>query len=69
MANPNPKLENRIPKLYDGPVARKIIGARLPILMDAKVRELAGLNLSSWVRDAIAEKLERELAAKEGSQP
>ena len=37
------------------------MGVRLPIDMDATVRELAGDDLADWIRCAIAEKLEREL--------
>lgn len=36
------------------------MGVRLPIDMDATVRELAGDDLAAWIRCAIAEKLERE---------
>ena len=42
------------------PVAKKMIGLRLPASMDAVVREVAGDDLTSWIREAIAEKLERE---------
>jgi hypothetical protein len=42
------------------PLARKVMGVRLPIDMDATVRELAGDDLAAWIRCAIAEKLERE---------
>lgn len=38
----------------------KAIGVRLPIDMDAVVREVAGDDLSNWIRVAIAEKLERD---------
>lgn len=34
--------------------------ARLPVSIDTTVRELAGDELSNWIREAIAEKLERE---------
>ncbi len=34
--------------------------ARLPVSVDTTVRELAGDDLSSWIREAISEKLERE---------
>lgn len=42
------------------PLAKKAVMARLPVSIDAAVRELAGDELSDWVREAIAEKLERE---------
>lgn len=42
------------------PMAKKVIGVRLPVSMDASVRELAGDDLSQWIREAIAEKLARE---------
>ncbi len=42
------------------PLAKKAVMARLPISMDAAVREIAGDDLSDWIRQAIAEKLERE---------
>ncbi len=42
------------------PMAKKVIGVRLPASMDASVRELAGDDLSQWIREAIAEKLARE---------
>lgn len=45
---------------YPEPLAKKIIGVRLPVSMDATVRELAGDDLSEWIREAIAEKLARE---------
>lgn len=42
------------------PLAKKPVMARLPVSIDTTVRELAGDNLSDWLRSAIAEKLERE---------
>ena len=42
------------------PLAKKAVMARLPVSMDAMVRELAGDDLSEWIREAIAEKIERE---------
>ncbi len=42
------------------PLAKKAVMARLPVSMDEKVRQLAGDNLSGWIREAIAEKIARE---------
>lgn len=42
------------------PLAKKPIMARLPVSVDIALRELAGDELSDWIREAIAEKLERE---------
>lgn len=42
------------------PVAKKPLTVKLPVSMDAIVREVAGDNLSDWLREAIAEKLARE---------
>lgn len=46
------------------PLAKKVVSTRLPESIDIKVRELAGKDLSEWLRVAIAEKLERELIGK-----
>ncbi len=43
------------------PLAKKPVMARLPVSIDTTVRELAGDELSNWIREAIAEKLERDL--------
>ena len=43
------------------PLERKVIAVRLPVSVGPVVRKLAGNDLSAWVREAIAEKLEREL--------
>ena len=43
------------------PLAKKPVMARLPISVDTALRELAGDDLSNWIREAIAEKLDREL--------
>ena len=45
------------------PLAKKAVMARLPVSMDAAVREIAGHDLSDWIRQAIAEKLERDMQA------
>lgn len=42
------------------PLAKKPVMARLPVSIDKALRELAGDELSDWIREAIAEKLERE---------
>lgn len=46
------------------PLAKRIISVRLPVSIDSRVRELAGNELSEWIRQAIAEKLAREDNAK-----
>lgn len=60
MSNPNPSTATRFKQAGSVPLAKKVIGVRLPIDLDAAVRELAGEELSDWVREAIAEKLARE---------
>lgn len=42
------------------PMAKRIIGVRLPVSVDLEVREVAGEALAEWVRQAIAEKLARD---------
>ena len=42
------------------PLAKKVIGVRLPVDVDEAVRKLAGNELSNWVRQAVIEKYERE---------
>lgn len=49
------------------PLARKVIAVRLPVDIDPVVRRLAGEDLSSWVRDAIVEKVARESCQQEAS--
>lgn len=60
MSNPNPNQETRFKKSGKPTLAKKIIGVRLPPEMDTIVRSVAGDDLSRWIREAIAEKLERE---------
>ena len=43
------------------PLSKKILAVRLPESLDAQARQVAGDNLSGWLREDIAEKLEREL--------
>ncbi len=45
------------------PISKKQIGVRLPVSMEEKLRQIAGKDMSAWVREAIAEKLEREQQA------
>lgn len=42
------------------PLSENAMAVRLPVSMDSQVRQLAGDHLSEWLRQAIAEKLERE---------
>ncbi len=46
------------------PVAKKPLTVKLPVSMDARLREVAKDGLADWVRAAIAEKLEREMMSK-----
>ena len=43
------------------PLSRNVLAVRLPESLDAKVREIARDDISGWLRQAIAEKLEREM--------
>ena len=45
---------------YSEPLNKNIIGLRLPASMEEEVRQLAGKDLSGWIRDAIAQKLAQE---------
>lgn len=42
------------------PLGKKIVGVRLPESVEAQLRALSGGDLSGFIRQAIAEKLERE---------
>ena len=44
----------------DEPLSRQQIGTKLPLSLEKEVRQVAGDNLSAWIREAIIEKLERE---------
>ena len=46
------------------PVDSKPIALRLPRSLEAELREHAGDALAPWIREAIAEKLEREKRQK-----
>lgn len=46
------------------PVVSKPIGVRLPLSLEAELRAVAGDAVASWIREAIAEKLERERRRK-----
>lgn len=54
--NPNPTY--KLKRVYDEPVADKPVTVKLPIGLDAYVRSLP--NKSEWLREAIAEKYQRE---------
>lgn len=60
MSNPNPNQKTRFKQIGKEPLDKKSIGLRLPVGVEATVRELSGGQLSEWIREAIAEKLERE---------
>ncbi len=60
MSNPNPNRATRFAQVGKEPLAKKAVTARLPVSIDKTVRELAGDDLSNWIREAIREKLERE---------
>lgn len=42
------------------PLAKNVLAVRLPESMDAQVRELAGDDISGWLREAIAARLAQE---------
>lgn len=44
-------------------LARKVVGAKIPVELESLLREKHGKDLSAWIRSAIAEKLEREQSA------
>lgn len=50
------------------PLSKNALAVRLPESMDAAVRELAGDDLSGWLREAIAARLEQEKAAAQSNQ-
>lgn len=60
MSNPNPNEATRFQKSGKPTLSKRIIGVRLSPEMDQVVRSVAGDKLNIWVREAIAEKLERE---------
>lgn len=53
------------PQYGDKAMSRKPIGVLLPMELDTFVRSLP--NKSEWVREAIAEKYEREVKSKSDS--
>lgn len=56
MPNPSPKF--KLKQLYDKPVAEYPVAVKLPVDLDAFVRSLP--NRAEWLREAVAEKYERE---------
>lgn len=44
-------------------LSRKVVGTKVPVELESLLREKHGKNLSTWIRSAIAEKLEREQSA------
>lgn len=42
------------------PLAKRAVAVRLPESLDAELREYVGKDLSSWLREAIVQKLEQE---------
>lgn len=49
------------------PLAKSALSARLPVHVDKAVRELAGDDISGWLRQAVEEKLERECQQQKAS--
>lgn len=60
MSNPNPKY--KLKQIYDKPVAEYPVAVKLPVDLDAYVRSLP--NKSEWLREAVAEKYQREVGTK-----
>lgn len=44
------------------PLSKRTLHVRVPESLEARARELAGDDLSGWLRRAIAEQVERETA-------
>lgn len=55
--NPNPK--NKYTSPYPQPLAKDMIGVRLPVELDSFVRSLP--NRTEWLRRAIAAQYERDM--------
>lgn len=55
--NPNPKNKYKSP--YPQPLAKDMIGVRLPVELDSFVRSLP--NRTEWLRGAIAAQYERDM--------
>lgn len=51
----------------DKPLGKKPLAVRVPEDMDSALRRVAGNDVSAWVREAIAEKLAREICQQEAS--
>lgn len=63
MANPNPTYKYK--HLYDEPMSEQSLSIRLPATQDKYVRSLP--NKTEWLRRAIADAYERDMAAKGGT--
>lgn len=60
MARVRDKRTGKFRLVESEPISKKQIGVRLPLSMEEKLRQIAGKDMSAWVREAIAEKLERD---------
>lgn len=49
------------------PLGKKPLAVRVPEDMDIALRQVAGNDVSAWVREAIAEKLARETCQQESA--
>ena len=65
MANPHPTY--KLTPLYGEAMAEKPVAVRLAKELDAYVRSLP--NKTEWLREAIAEKYQRDLQEKEATTP
>lgn len=61
--NPNPK--NKYTSPYAEPLAKDMIGVRLPVELDSFVRSLP--NRTEWLRRAIAAQYERDMQQLNGT--
>lgn len=61
--NPNPK--NKYTSPYPQPLAKDMIGVRLPVELDSFVRSLP--NRTEWLRRAIAAQYERDMQQLNGT--
>ena len=65
MKQPHDRKTGRFCSPNPEPLGKSIIGVRLPASLEAELRQVAGDDLSKWIREAIATRLKQEKLARE----